>query len=395
MTSKSKSRSGHHDPFDIQTILCCAFISDPSDMTPRHHVRGHHHSHNSRVNRRDNLASHNRDQSHMRLVALPSNHRHTPAYAGRPGVSIKSKIDAQLPGRSTHRNNDPRRKEGQHSSKKLDEELSVDTNDDYTDIIKLAGPTKSKTRSSTKSYEKPQPALVVEVHQENIVNNRNALFAELNQGDGYKAHLKHLTKEEKDKRRAAAKETHGVVQAREVPVAAVKKKPVAAVVKKDPVRSLIADREWTIQNQEKDILTITKDEIKFRHSIVVRDCVGTTIILEGKCSNLLLDNCTAVSVIFNGAMSGCEVIRSVKCNVQIIEGMSPAFTLDRADNLNIYLNEASRASTSFTYSLCSGINIWFPSADDPEEMISKPLPDQFKAVLNVDNIEATPSDLYM
>jgi len=385
----------------IHSILCCAFIPDVTDgiRVPRKSHSKHY------KKKRDALESHNRDHSQIRRMVVPSNHRHIPKYAGSP--QIVSSVSNSNKAANRFRV-DSHKKVDDISTRKCSDSFLVgdespknasNGTNRKSSSSKLSTKSSLKIKSTSAGSDEEIPVgenVPHVVTMENIVNNRNALFAELNQGDGVKSHLKHLSKEEKTARRALAKEAQGVVKAKVVSAPRNKKTTTSdVVIKKAPVTTLVADREWELMHHEKDILTITKDQLKFRHSVVIRECDGTTIILEGKCANLLIDNCNNVSVIFNGAMSGCEVIRSVKCNVQVMEGVSPTFTLDRADNLNVYLNEDSKITTSFTYSLSTGINVWFPSTEDPDDMICKPLPDQFKATIKKDEIDANPSDLFM
>eukprot|EP00915_Cephaloidophora_sp_WS-2016_P003401 GHVH01004558.1.p1 GENE.GHVH01004558.1~~GHVH01004558.1.p1 ORF type:complete len:231 (+),score=38.81 GHVH01004558.1:58-750(+) len=210
------------------------------------------------------------------------------------------------------------------------------------------------------------------------MSNTNPLFAELQQGTDITKGLKHLTKEEKERRKAAAKEAGGKIQMKNK--APTKPNTVKAPVSlKEPLFELVQGREWRVENHRAG--TINVNDVKFNHVVNIRDSTDTTFIIDSKCNSILVDNCKGVILIFNGVMTGLEVIKCRKLKVQILEGVLPSMTVENVDDAKYYLNAASR-DCLITYGSIESNNLYFPSKDGDGEMISKTLPEQFVVTID-------------
>jgi adenylyl cyclase-associated protein len=134
------------------------------------------------------------------------------------------------------------------------------------------------------------------------------LFAQLSQIDqsaGRTAGLRHVTKDMKSSGRGGpvsstvpiAGPSGGAVSG----VAAAK--PVAA---KKPPRLELVKKRWYIENHvTKDPLTV--DSAAADQEVYISGCEGATIVITNKVKTMTIDSCKKTNVIFEAAISACEV----------------------------------------------------------------------------------------
>jgi hypothetical protein len=134
------------------------------------------------------------------------------------------------------------------------------------------------------------------------------VFAQLSQIDqsaGRTAGLRHVTKDMKSSGRGGpvsstvpiAGPSGGAVSG----VAAAK--PVAA---KKPPRLELVKKRWYIENHvTKDPLTV--DSAAADQEVYISGCEGATIVITNKVKTMTIDSCKKTNVIFEAAISACEV----------------------------------------------------------------------------------------
>ena len=154
-----------------------------------------------------------------------------------------------------------------------------------------------------------------------------------------------------------------------------KPKPESMRTKKPPRKELDGNK-WLIENYENhgQMLEI---EASISHSILISRCSKTTIRIIGKANAISLDNCTQCSLVIDSLVSGVDVIKSPKFEMQVL-GMLPTIMLDQVDGAAIYLSRDSITTEIFT-SKCTGVNVNLPGQTEEDDYEEKPLPEQLKS----------------
>ena len=185
------------------------------------------------------------------------------------------------------------------------------------------------------------------------------------------------------------------------PLASAKKE---APKKKTPLKGLpifeYQDRgfKWVVENQTKEsamkevskdgVISITISDPK--EQVYLYNCDGVTIKVTGKFKSLVLDNCSKCAVIYDTLISSTELVNCKKIQLQV-NGICPVFTIDKTNNVLVWLSKESLSVSTFTTSLSSEMNVSFPDGDDQKEL---PIPEQFVHKLSNGAVSSEVSDLY-
>ena len=151
---------------------------------------------------------------------------------------------------------------------------------------------------------------------------RNALFDELNKGDDVTRGLKKVT---------ADMQTHKNPNLRggsTVPAGAIKSgspkpasgaKPAAQAPAKPPKLEL-EGKKWAVE-YFKGNPNLVVEGTETNQSIYVYRCENSTLKVEGKVNNIVVDGCKKLAVVFDNVVSSCEFIncQSVQMQVGFIE----------------------------------------------------------------------------
>ncbi len=154
--------------------------------------------------------------------------------------------------------------------------------------------------------------------------------------------------------------------------------------------------KWVVENQTKDtnpngVLTVEVTDPK--HQVYIFKCQNATIDIKGKCKAIVIDTCTKTNVLFDTAISSCEVVNSKRMQLQT-RGICPSIAIDKTDGCLTYLSKESASVTSFVTSKSSEMNVSWPDAND--DMQEKAIPEQFQHKLDPASgtISSDISDLY-
>jgi len=220
---------------------------------------------------------------------------------------------------------------------------------------------------------------------------RGALFAQLgtiDQSSGRTAGLRHVTKDMK----AAAAASASPAPA---PKAKVAPKAKAAEKPKRPARMEKRGMRWTVENFSKADGVVTVEGVGIREEVFIVDCIDATIVVPDKCKTIAMDGCKKTTLLFEGAVSSCEVVNCKRIKMQC-KNFVPTISIDKTDGIMVYVSYTGR-TTHFITSKSSEMNICFPEADSEEaEMVEQPIPEQFVASITADNkVVIKVSDLYV
>jgi adenylyl cyclase-associated protein len=213
----------------------------------------------------------------------------------------------------------------------------------------------------------------------------NALFAALNKGADITSGLKKVTKEMKNKNQTDK-------PAAIVPAAASAPKKAAAkpttVKKGTPVYELQGNK-WVIEWQENN-QSIHITETEPRHTVYIYKCENTVVKVDGKINNVTLDGCKKVGVIFDQAISACEVVNSNSIEIQVLHKV-PSVAIDKCTGVQVFLSKDA-LDTEIVSSKSDSMNVLIPDPAGGLDPIEIAIPEQFKTTvvnnkLNTQSVE--------
>lgn len=174
--------------------------------------------------------------------------------------------------------------------------------------------------------------------------------------------------------------------------APVRKAPVRKEEKptKPAVCELQRDK-WVVEYQSSD--AICNIEIaSTKQQCYIFGCIGATISITGKCKSIVVDSCKKSKVLFDSAISSCELVNCQRMQLQV-RGSVPSIAIDKTDGCLTYLSEECKNVTQFITSKSSEMNVAYPDAKG--EMLETPIPEQFVHMLQANGkMSSEVSELY-
>ncbi|KAL3764743.1 hypothetical protein ACHAW5_011294 [Stephanodiscus triporus] len=153
--------------------------------------------------------------------------------------------------------------------------------------------------------------------------------------------------------------------------------------------------KWIIENQTKEtceggVCKVTVTDAK--QQVYIYNCENATVQITGKLKSIILDSCVKLGVIFDTAISACEIVNCKSVQVQATN-VCPSFAIDKTDGIVVHLtgNEAI-SQTVFVTSKSSEMNVSW--VDDDGEVKESPIPEQFMHRLVNGSVTSQVSDLY-
>jgi len=152
--------------------------------------------------------------------------------------------------------------------------------------------------------------------------------------------------------------------------------------------------KWCVENQTKDtnpngVLNLEVKDPK--QQAYIYNCEGATVQITGKIKSIILDTCTRCNLVFDTAISTCEIVNCKSVQIQV-KKTCPSFSIDKTDGCLVYLSKESIPITTFVTSKSSEMNVSWP--DENDEMKEAPIPEQFQHKLVNGSISSDVSDLY-
>lgn len=116
-------------------------------------------------------------------------------------------------------------------------------------------------------------------------------------------------------------------------VAAAPKAAGGAAKKGPPVFELQGDKKWIIENQDnnKD-LVIT--ECSISQGLYIYKCDNCVIKVDQKINAITLDSCKKTALVFDSAVSSCEIVGCQSVQVQVLKGV-PIINIDKTDGVQV------------------------------------------------------------
>ncbi|KAK5579170.1 hypothetical protein RB653_008849 [Dictyostelium firmibasis] len=192
-----------------------------------------------------------------------------------------------------------------------------------------------------------------------------AVFGQLSQGDGVTSGLKKVTNDMKSKNFT---DKSSVVKASETKVTKVD------TPSRPPVFALQGNK-WAIEYQvnNKEIIIAEPDS---RQTVYIFQCVNSLVQIKGKVNAITLDGCKKTSIVFENAISSCEVVNCSGVEIQVT-GRVPSIAIDKTSGCQLYLSKDS-LETEIVSSKSSEMNVLIPGATENDDLVELAIPEQYK-----------------
>jgi adenylyl cyclase-associated protein len=105
-----------------------------------------------------------------------------------------------------------------------------------------------------------------------------------------------------------------------------------------------------------------------------------------------MDSCIKTNVLFDTAISSCEIVNCQKVQIQST-GICPSFAIDKTDGCLVYLSPEAVSVSNFVTSKSSEMNVSWLDEKSGEQK-EAPIPEQFVHKLVNGAISSDVSDLY-
>lgn len=153
--------------------------------------------------------------------------------------------------------------------------------------------------------------------------------------------------------------------------------------------------KWNVENQTRESNPggICVVEVKNpKEQVYIYNCENATIQIKGKLKSVVLDKCVKSNLVFESAISSCEVVNCKRVQIQCT-GLCPSIAIDKTDGCLTYLSAEGVASTNFVTSKSSEMNVSWQD-EKSGEMKEAPIPEQFIHRLVDGSITSDVSDIY-
>jgi len=203
---------------------------------------------------------------------------------------------------------------------------------------------------------------------------RGNLLAALNKGSDITKGLKKVSKEQMTHKNPNLRAS-GAVTAKEA------KEPVPAkafgkpVTVNKPPRLELDGKKWNVE-YFKNKQDIEINDLQVNQSVYLFKCEGSTVKVNGKCNNIIVDGCKKTAVVFGSVVSSIEFINCQSVQMQVL-GKVPTISVEKTDGCQMFLNKES-VGVEIVTAKSSEMNVCIPNGDD---IVEQPIPEQFKTVI--------------
>lgn len=210
----------------------------------------------------------------------------------------------------------------------------------------------------------------------------DAVFAQLNQGEGITSSLKKVDKSQMTHKNPELRQQAGGApspsSSSPKPTPPAPGAKPASLRAKKPARTDLEGNKWNVENHENNN-SVVIDATELNHVVNIFGCKNTVIQVKGKVNAVSMVSCQKTSLLLDTLVSSLEITSSPSFAVQVL-GRVPTVLLDSCDSGQIYLSQESMGA-EIVASKCSALNISVPKAggaDDDGELTELALPEQLR-----------------
>ncbi|KAI5635593.1 adenylyl cyclase-associated protein 1 isoform X2 [Phthorimaea operculella] len=165
----------------------------------------------------------------------------------------------------------------------------------------------------------PPPPVLPDVDFSNMsVDDRSALFAEINQGENITSHLKKVTSDMQTHKNPQLRTGPAPFKAAPAPSKPAKQLPqpgAGALPDKPPVFARDG-KKWLIEYQ-KGNPNLLVENADMNNVVYMYRCRDSAVTVKGKINGVVLDSCTKCAVLFDNLVSSVEFVNCQSVQMQI------------------------------------------------------------------------------
>lgn len=215
---------------------------------------------------------------------------------------------------------------------------------------------------------------------------RGALMDSLNMGADVTKGLRKVDKSEMTHKNPALRGSSVVPAKASSPAPAPAKVYGKAVMGDKPSRFELDGKKWVVEffKNKPDIVI---DDAEPNQSVYVYKCEGSTVKVNGKCNNIIIDSCKKVAVVFDTVVSSCEFINCQSVQMQVL-GKVPTVSVEKTDGCQMFLNKES-LKVEIVSAKSSEMNVMVPVGED---FVEQAIPEQFKTVIEAGKLKTSATE---
>lgn len=211
----------------------------------------------------------------------------------------------------------------------------------------------------------------------------DAVFAQLNQGEGITRSLKkvdasQMTHKNPELRNAAAAPAAPSSSSSSKPAPPKPGSKPSALRPKKPAKTALEGNKWTVEYHESNPSVII-DATELNQTVNIYGCKNTVVQIKGKINAVAMVSCQKTSILVDTLVSSLEITSSPSFAVQVT-GNVPTILLDSCDSGQIYLAKTAMGA-EIVASKCSALNVSVPkegAAEEEGEYTELALPEQLR-----------------
>ncbi|KAG8234924.1 hypothetical protein J437_LFUL015332 [Ladona fulva] len=210
------------------------------------------------------------------------------------------------------------------------------------------------------------------------VQDRSALFAEINQGEAITRSLKKVTPDMQTHKNKTLRSGPAPFKApandSSMKGFASVKGPGGATDK--PPKFIREGKKWLVEHQKNNTALVV-DNAEMNNVVYMYKCEGSTLTVRGKINSVVVDSCRKSSVVFDSLVSSVEFINCQSVQMQVL-GKVPTITIDKTDGCQMYLSKES-LDVEIVSSKSSEMNVMVPLPNG--DYTEHPIPEQYKTTI--------------
>jgi len=201
----------------------------------------------------------------------------------------------------------------------------------------------------------------------------NALFSQINSGEGVTKGLKKVTADMKSKNQ---KDRSAVVPASQAKAPA--RGPAGrGPVKKGSPKFALEGNKWAVENQD-DNKQIVIAETEPKHTVYIYKCDRSVVQIKGKVNSICVDSCNKVGIVFDNAIASVELVNCNSVELQVT-GRVPSFAIDKCGGVQLILSKECLDAEIVT-SKSDSMNVLIP-VEGQQDLVEIAVPEQFKTTV--------------
>ncbi|KAK9504755.1 hypothetical protein O3M35_008947 [Rhynocoris fuscipes] len=232
----------------------------------------------------------------------------------------------------------------------------------------------------------PPPPPIADLSLQPDANDRSALFAEINQGEGITRNLKKVTSDMQTHKNPGLRT--GPAPFKPTAVHSSVRHDLPGAPKAAPSKPPVFNRDgkkWLVEHQ-KGNHNLVIEGADMNNVVYMYGCQESTLTVKGKINSVFLDSCRKTSILVDSLVSSIEFVNCQSVQMQVL-GKVPTISIDKTDGCQMYLSNES-LDVEIVSSKSSEMNVLIPKGNG--EYTELPIAEQFKTLVNRKGLVTTP-----